>query len=366
MPYSLLRPIRIVLLTCFLAALVGGCGSDAKGSLSSRPEPAGEPRPFLLGLSSVPQRPTDDAYRQAFELAASLGEVIMIQRAPAWSEFVPGGEISDRTERLTRFERDLARDNKLKLFLAVDPTDPADRGRLAALPDDLRGRDFSDGRVRSAFISYAKYLALNYKPAYMALGVEVDMFFYRRGDAAFRNFQSLYFEAYDAVKSVSPSTRVFPTFQYESVQAVLGTGEPAQAAWALVGRFEPKLDAVAVSSFPGFAYASVDRLPANYFSQLKTRFQQPLILSSIGWTSGPSLEGASLDGEQASFLRRTMAEAEALQVELVVWYLGRDIEDAPQPAFSPLATMGLYRADGGPKATSLIWRSYLNRPLVSR
>jgi hypothetical protein len=197
-----------------------------------------------MGVSSVPQKPSDDAYRDAFKFAATAGEVILIQRVPPWEEFEPGGTISDRTNRLTRLERDLAHDNGLKLFLAIDPTDPADRGRLAALPDDLRGRDFTDNRVRSAFISYAKYLALNYKPTYLALGVEVDMFFNRRGDAAFRSFQSLYFEAYDAVKDVSADTLVFPTFQYENMQALLSLSPPSQPTWALVSRFDPKLRAV--------------------------------------------------------------------------------------------------------------------------
>ncbi|HXH20565.1 MAG TPA: hypothetical protein VNN10_00955 [Dehalococcoidia bacterium] len=353
--------LAIVCVAALLLAAVA-CGGEREPREAGPSRNQGEPRPFLMGVSSVPQRPSDASYRQAFEFAASAGEVILVQRVPPWEEFIPGGTISDRTERLTRLERELARANRLQLFLAIDPTDPADRGRLAALPDDLRGRDFTDGRVRSAFVSYAKYLALNYRPAYMALGVEVDMFFNRRGDAAFRSFQSLYFEAYDAVKDVSPDTLVFPTFQYENLQALLQFGQASQPAWALVPRFEPKIDAVAVSSFPGFAFGRINALPEGYYAQLKTRFQKPLILASIGWTSGPSPEGGNLEGDQAAFLRRALAEAEALGSTLVVWYLGRDVQDDPLPAFAPLATSGLYTADNRAKPAWLIWRTYRDRP----
>ena len=87
--------------TALFAAACGG-GSDA-------PEPqgtaGGEPRPFIMGVSSVPQRPSDASYRDAFEFAATAGEVVLIQRVPPWEEFVPGGAISERTERLTRLER---------------------------------------------------------------------------------------------------------------------------------------------------------------------------------------------------------------------------------------------------------------------
>jgi hypothetical protein len=57
-----------------------------------------------------------------------------------------------------------------------------------------------------------------------------------------------------------------------------------------------------------------------------------------------------------------MSEAEDLGAIVVIWYLGRDIEDAPVPAFAPLAMMGLVRSDGRPKASWLIWRVYVGRP----
>ena len=348
---------------CALALLASGCHRGDGNTLSAAPEGPGQARTFAMGLSAVPHLPTDDAYKQAFELAGKAGGVVLVQRAPPWSEFVPGGMISDRTRRLTRLEVDLAKKDRVKLFLAVDATDPTDRGRLAGLPADMRGADFSDGRVRSAFISYAKYLALNYKPAYLALGVEVDMFFNRRGDAAFRNFQSLYFEAYDAVKQASPSTQVFPTFQFEDMQATLDTGTPTQPAWALVNRFEPKIDAIAVTSFPSFAFRTPDRMPADYFATLKARFQKPLILASLGWSSTASDFGTDAgEADQARFLGLALSQAESLQMSLVVWYLGQDVDPPVTPGFEPLAGAGLLRPDNSEKAAWSIWRTYVNRP----
>lgn len=321
----------------------------------------GEPRAFLLGVSSVPTAPTDEAYRAAFQFASIAGEVILIQRAPAWEDFLPGQSISERTENLTRGERDMARQGHLKLFIAIDPTDPVDRGRLAALPDDLRGRDFSDARIRAAFIAYAKYMALNYRPAYMALGVEVNMFYHRRGDAAFRNFQSLYFEAYDAVKEVSPETLVFPTFQYEDLVGLVSSAQPA---WSLIARFEPKLDLVAISTFPGFVFVNVDQLPADYYRQLRTRTERQLAIVSSGWSSAPAngLTGVEAEAEQARFLRRLLDEAARLDAEMLIWYLARDPVVTPGSGFLPLAATGLYRPDGQPKSAWLIWREMADRP----
>lgn len=315
-----------------------------------------------MGVSSLPANATGDAYEEAFKLAGQLGEVVLIQRAPPWSDFVPNGSISNRTERLTRLEKDLARRNNLKLFLAVDPTDPADRGRMASVPSSLSGKDFSDGNLRSAFISYSKYLALNYKPAYMAVGVEVDLFYTAKGDAAFRNFQSVYFEAYDAIKSESEDTVVFPTFQYENMNGILRQ-DSRQPLWGLLARFEPKIDMVALSSFPNSVYPVVSQLPADYYTALKSRTSKPIALTSVGWSSAtrPGDIGAEGVAEQTEYVTRLLGQSESIDARMVLWYLGQDRKlDGGVP--DALSGMGLFDADAKQKQSGLTWRIYSDRP----
>ena len=242
------------------------------------------------------------------------------------------------------------------MFLAIDPTNPADRGQLAGLPDALRGRDFSDPQVRAAFIAYAKYLALNYKPAYLALGVEVDMFFNRRGDAAFRTFQSLYFEAYDAVKSVSPDTLVFPTFQYEDMIGLLAGTLPA---WSLIDRFDPKIDLVAVSTFPGFVLNSINDMSEGYYDALLAHLPRPAAFVSVGWSSQTG------ETDQFNYLTRVLKAADAAKARLFVWYLARDPVQGPDESFGPLAQMGLQNVNGTPKTAWSTWRRAFDRPLIA-
>ncbi len=348
-----------------LGVLLGACGGD-DASPAGTAEPVATtdaslpPRSFQLGVSSLPVEASEDAYSKAFALAGQLGEVILIQRAPPWADFVPGGSISPRTERLTRLERDLARQNDLRLLLAVDPTQPSDRGALAGLPDSMAGRDFSDKDVRASFIAYAKYLALNYKPAYMALGVEVDLYYTRKGDAEFRNFVSVYFEAYDAVKEVSPNTLVFPTFQYENVLGILNRGAPSQPAWSLIDRFQPKLDLLAVSTFPRAAFPSIQEMPADYYGALAEQTGKPIAFFSAGWASRN--DGLDDDVSQVAFMYRIFAAAEELRSPLLVWFLARDPDVGPDDGLGALASMGLYDAFGRPKNALKVWRNYLARP----
>lgn len=234
--------------------------------------------------------------------------MVLIQRAPPWEEFVLGATISSRTEQLTRLEKRLAEERDLRLFLAVDPTDPADRSRLAGLPEDLQGAGFDDPDVRAAFVAYAKYLALNYHPAYLALGIEVDLYYAARGETAFQDLLSLYTEAYDAVKAISEDTLVFPTFQYENMLGILGAGEARQLPWDLVQRFEPRLDLLAVSSYPGLVFEDIDDMPEQYYSALQGHVNKPVALVSVGWSSS---EASEYEGERQ--IRQPISQGQRLR-----------------------------------------------------
>src|SRR5690606_14347550 len=286
--------------------------------------------------------------------------VVLIQRTPPWREFMPGGTISQRTEQLTLLEKDLAEEHGLRLFLAIDPTVPSDRSRLANLEGEMAEQGFANKDGRAAFINYAKYLALNYKPDFLALGVEVDLIYRGRGDGPFRNFLSLYFEAYDAVKSVSEHTLVFPTFQYEDMLGLLNTGSPTLPSWGLVNRFEPKIDALAITSYPGLVFSSVSEVPEDYYEALRDRIDRPVLFASVGWHSAGEA-GSEQDRAQSAFLQRVITALDSLGGRLLIWYLGRDPETVPA-GFEPLAHMGMYDVAGNPKNVWGVWLSALARP----
>jgi hypothetical protein len=355
----------LVLLAVLTGALSFACGDDKPSPATeavptATVDPVARPRSFQLGVSAQPLEATEAAYEDAFKLAGQMGELILIQRAPPWEDFLPGGSVSARTERLTLIERELAEKYNLQLMLAIDPTLPSNRGVLAGIPPVLAGQGFANDDLRSAFISYAKYLALNYKPAYLALGVEVDLIYLNRGDASFRNFVSLYFEAYDAVKEVSPETKVFPTFQYENLLGILDD-PPSQPAWSLVARFQPKIDVLAVSSFPRAAFGSITEVPGDYYDALTGRFDLPAAFVSVGWSS--VVDGAPDQSSQLAYLLRTVAAADKLKSPFLIWFLAQDSEAPADNGGASLSTMGLLDSLGHGKNVLQVWNAQLQRPL---
>jgi hypothetical protein len=356
---SLGRRISIVISACAALALAAcGGGSDTRAGATSGPE-----RSFMMGISTLPRELNGKAYSETFDLAAANGEMVLIQRTPPWADFVPGADISEQAAKTTASEKDAITSKHLRLLFAIDPTDGSTgRDRLADLPTSMAGKDFSDPDVRSAFLTYAQYVAINYKPAYMALGVEMNLYS-QKNKEDFENFKSLYFEAYDRVKESSPDTQVTVTFQYEDLQGKLPTEDKHFPAWQLVKTFDAKMDVAAISTYPSFVYARAGDIPDNYYSQLRGFTAKPIVIAEMGYASAAGVQGinSGSEEEQAAFLTRALAEAQGLSMPFVIWFAGWDPAYAKDTPFSVFQHIGLIRTDGSEKPAWALWAAAARR-----
>ena len=337
------------------------------GPTISRPDPEGEPRTVRLGFSSIPPERTTEAYLQAFATAAQYGEAILIQRTPPWTDFMPGGTVSRDTADTTRVERELVQQYGLTLFYAIDPTDGVvQRSRLANLPPNIDPQEgFANENIRAAFLAYAVYIARNYQPAYLALGVEINMM-YERAPAQYEAFLSLYDETYRAVKGNSPQTKVFPTWQLEDLEGSFGEVHPPR--WELIDQMASRMDVLAISTYPflGDARSAAD-IRADYYSQLGTHWDGEIIIAETAYPSAP-VEGrlnVGTESDQAAYLRRLLAEADGLGFSHVFWFAALDPAFAGTGATSVFKDIGLRRADGSNKAAWELWEEWARRPLAS-
>jgi hypothetical protein len=336
------------------------------GPTVTRPQAEGEPRTVLLGLSTLPPERTAEAYIGAFATAAQYADIVLIQRAPPWEDFLPGSTISRATADNTLTERALLKQyGDLRLFYAIDPTDGAvQRTRIANLPSSVSAETgFKDQRLRDSFLAYVTYVARNYAPDYMALGVEVNMLYDRNPDQ-FEAFLALYKDAYRQVKATSPQTKVFPTFQLEDLEGNFGRIHPPQ--WELLEIFEGHMDVLAISSYPylsGLRVAS--ELRPDYYSQLRARWEGEIIISETGYASGPVEGQVNIGSEedQQTYLRRLLEEAEKHNFRAVVWLAALDPSFLGQGASAVFRDIGLRRSDGANKLAWSTWEEWARRPL---
>lgn len=353
---------------CLSAACINGSsgGGSRPGPTVARGTPVGDPRTVRLGFSTLPPEETNDAAISAFATIAQYADVALIQRPPPWADFLPGAQVSAATTETTRFETSLLDQYKgLKRFYAIDPTDPGvQRSRIANLPSSIDPQaGFTDPALRSAFLSYTAYVVKNYKPDYLALGVEINML-YERAPAQFDAFVSLYNEAYAVAKAASPKTKVFPTFQLEDLVGTFGDIHPPH--WEVIDRFRGKMDALGISTYPFLAgiKSSAD-IPPNYYSQLKRHFSGEVLISEAGYASAP-VEGqlnVGTEEDQQAFVARLLGDAQANGFSMVVWYAALDPVFATRGAASVFKDIGLRKSDGSNKLAWTTWEKWALRPL---
>ena len=355
--------IRLLGAVALLSAVLAAFACEGEEAPQDSPSAGGASRSFAMGVSSLPSELTDAGYGQAFEVAAQAGEVILIKRVPPWGALLDADEFpSADVVAATQREKQLANEHGLETFIAIDPAGGAAAGELAELPEGLRGAGFADEQVRSAFVRYAEYVAANYRPLFLALGVEVNSY-EAENPEDFEQFLTLYAEAYDAVKALSPDTVVFPTFQLEEMHGLLPLGEPRAPQWNLIGRFAPRLDMIGLSVYPDAVFGDPLRVPREYLSRASDYADVPIAIAEMGYTSDTTRQDVHGEDLQALFLARMVQEAERLRMPLAVWFVGQDPTFTGAPPFDQLGGLGLLRRDGSEKRAWEVWKNSGQSPL---
>ena len=354
------------------AAMIAACGGTGDGSGEPvhpgptvvRAAPEGEPRTLQLGFGALPAEETNESYVNTFANAAQYAELVMITRAPPWADFLPGAGISDETRELTQLETALIDQYGLELVFAIDPTDGAvQRSRIAELPEgyDPR-RGFLDEDVRAALIEYAAYVARNYDPAYLAVGVEINML-RDRAPEQFAAFLLAYDAIYTTVKETSPETKVFPTFQLEDLEGTLDRAHPPQ--WEALEAFRGRMDVLAISTYPYLAgFRSTADIRGDYYTQLLDHFDGEILIAEAGYASKP-VEGRAnvgTESDQNAFVNRLLSEANANGFAAVIWVAALDPIYA-QGDSAVFQNVGLRHTDGANKVAWGTWEIWARRPI---
>ncbi len=367
MQCSRLFPALLIVAVSLGIACSGDAASDTTpGPPVTRPPSEGAPRQLQLGLGAQPVEATRTELIRTIAGTARNAEVVSIARVPPWEEFLDDGEVSDGTNALMALERGLVRQYGLSLLFAIDPTDgAAQRERIAGLPAGTEAAGgFLREDVQEALVDFAVYVATNYEPASLVIGVEINML-RARSPAQFEGFLAAYVRAYDAVKSIRPGIRVFPTFQLEDLLGIHTRQHAPQ--WEAIDAFGERIDAFAFSTYPYLspAIAQVEEIPEDYYRQLRTRFAGEILISEAGYAS-TGVEGHSWVGseeEQERYLQRLLEEAERHGFSTVVWVAERDPAEPRRGAAAVLNGTGLQLSDGTDKRAWAVWWTWARRPL---
>ena len=188
------------------------------------------------------------------------------------------------------------------------------------------------------------------KPLYLSVGNEVNRWYEKYGANSsspngFQHFVTLYEEIYDAVKELSPETKVFFTFAREIV------AENREADLEVLSMFDPeKVDLIVFTSYPHAVQGinSPQDIPDDYYMKaLDFVPNKPLGFSELGW---PSLEAFGGEQGQADFISHASGRLTADQgvdLRLFGWAWLHDVEENDH--------VGLIKRDGTEKMAYCVW-----------
>lgn len=366
--YGFRRTACICALVAQWFLLGASCNEE---EVTPNPPPAEQPRSFRMALTPFAPRSGEEARDRTWDFVLSHVDLLALHYDDIplpWEELDAGRVPSEFREE---FETDASDSEGRLLYVAVNPLN---QGRTEVIGDASGGPFpaalgpalFSNPRLRDAFITYALYVRETLRPRFMAVGIEVNLYDLAN-PADFPHLASLYLESYRALKAEDPTLIVFPTFQHEFI---IGNNQ-----FSLLELFRPGLDRLGLASYPSSAGFTPSNLPDDYYTQLQSFVNQPIVITETGYGSRPfsndEFEAPGSDQLQRDYLIWILERAEEMPMEFFVWFFPTDIPEVVDqlPESSGLrffGSMGLTAAGFRDKAITELWRDNLARPFVSR
>jgi len=359
--------IALVLLACALATPVATRAPSSPSLPSAFPIAR---RTFRVGVAGLIPRhypnaaPADwlDLYQNLNQTGELFGAYQLWRDAPE-----KAGEIPAAVQTVCA----LAKQYGFTPVIALGFHQMTAQGYTPAISTrDNPQNDWRNPDARAKYAQVAARVATDCPAPFLALGVEVTGYYEDHPDD-FDNFVSAYRDAYDAVKRVSPQTRVFTIFQLEAMRGKgYLSGRTRQPMWSLIAKFEPKQDLVGFTTYPMLDYKSPGEMPTDYYAEIRQHTPRPIAFTEMGWLSQETFSGSlmQLNGtgwggseqEQADFVTRFLELTRELSVELGLWTLPHDqVLGREDTIFS---SVGLKYNDGKPKSAWEVWHSLAALP----
>jgi hypothetical protein len=299
-------------------------------------------RAYYMGF--LPSSSKDQSIDDAYQMASQSSEIV-----PIWGRPSPFYEMADELSGVwgEAFVEDLTRGNGMIPLIHFSFIDE----RLTLkIPPSLEGTTLSYPDWRFAYKNAILEAVIASEPLYLSVGNEVNRWYEEHGvdgSDGFQHFVSLYEEIYDAVKELSPETRVFCTFSREIVD------KNREADLDVLDLFNSdKMDMLVITSYP-YALVGVNRpedIPDDYYIKVAESMSgKSFGFSEVTWSS---LEAFGGEEGQADFLEQLVGRLTAkqnIELKLLMWSWLTDLGEYD--------TTGLIRWDGRQKMAYEIWLS---------
>jgi hypothetical protein len=324
----------IHLMLCALPLLAVGC-SDGVGSPEDEIPQVSAPRTYSMGWAPTPPRLDTELLLRMIDSMAVVSEIAIVQQGVPWTPLLGGAPVDSLVEDIAQLTDFMAARN-LELMFLVDPLDGLDRTRedpaLTAL-----GRSILEPDIRAMHEDWVRRIAARVRPAYFGLASEINTLT-ALGDATLDSaITDLINTLAPQVRTISPGTKVFVSFQADQANGRLGqTGGIDH--FALIAKYD--IDALGLSSYPVFAFNDPSEIPPDYFAAFDAATELPLLFVEGGWSSANVPWSTGTPAQQVEFFRRYEALLDSVSAQVWVMLSFADL-DVASFGLDPERTSGL-------------------------
>ncbi|MDP2481290.1 MAG: hypothetical protein Q8W49_12440 [Candidatus Palauibacterales bacterium] len=348
----------------YAALLALGLVACGGGGSTVGPTPASEPRTYEMGWSAVPPRPSEASFFAATKAAAEVSDVAILQQPVPWAQLLAGAPMDSLVEDRGGVA-DYLRALGEKIVFLVDPLDGLNRTRET--PELLAvGRSILEADIRATHEAWVRAIATRIHPEWMGLASEINTLAAHGDSTLYRTLVGMIDSLAPEIRSLSPDTKVFVSFQVEDASGYFGGQGIDQ--FALIDDFD--IDALGLSSYPVFVFPTPADVPDDYLRRFRDATSLPLIMVEGGWSSQSTDAFQSTPQEQVDFFRRyeTLLDGVDARLWVMLVFADLDIPSLGLPAdraagLAPFAHMGIVDSDLIPKPSYEVWKEIHDRPL---
>ncbi len=301
-------------------------------------------RGFFMGVLPAPGE--NQSFEEAYSQASRYSEF-----SPVWGRPTPFYNLASDLNGGwgETFVEEYVRGNHMFPIIQMSFIGP---GVTLVTPPGMEGATLSDTEWRNAYKQASLDVVKASRPLYLSIGNEVNRWYEKYGAEegdpnGFQHYVSLYEEIYDAVKRLSPETKVFCTFAREIVS------ENREADLNVLSMFDAhKIDLLIFTSYP-YAVQGINRpsdIPDDYYSRaLDYLPDKPFGFSELGW---PSIDAFGGEQGQADFITQVserLTKEQGVNLELFAWAWLHDLDENDH--------IGLINRDGTEKLAYGVWKN---------
>jgi hypothetical protein len=196
-------------------------------------------------------------------------------------------------------------------------------------------KNWTNSEAQSLFRQMLVDCATTYQPPYIFIGNENSLY-YEQDAVDYSRWITFYNSCYDAIKQVSPQTRVGTVFNYEHLS---GRGElvgwSTTTYWeALTAHDLNKVDIVGITLYPWFYYYHAADVQNNYLDALYSRINDKTIaITETGWPASNPAEltipeiWTSSEQEQVAYVPKIFSLINGRDCPIVNWLFLYDMAD---------------------------------------